>query len=72
MSRRARAAKMFSPRESMLAEAAERLEGAMKEAKRTRPWDMKAIWLAARRYLADFEEAWRRWPSTAEEEETKA
>jgi hypothetical protein len=44
----------------------------MKEAKRTRPWDMKAIWLAARRYLADFEEAWRRWPSTAEEEETKA
>jgi hypothetical protein len=66
------ARKMFPPRESMLAEAAERLEAAMKEAKRTRPWDMKVIRLAGRRYLADFEEAWRRWPRTAEEAETKA
>jgi hypothetical protein len=58
---------MSATRESLLAEAAERLQAAMKEAKMSGPWDMRAIRMAWRRYLADFEEAWRRFPRTVEE-----
>ncbi|HZZ21648.1 MAG TPA: hypothetical protein VFE60_03290 [Roseiarcus sp.] len=58
---------MNAERELMLKEVAERLKAALEEAKKSRPWDMRAVRLAGRRYLRDFEEAHRQWLRTAKE-----
>jgi hypothetical protein len=41
-----------------------RLREALKAARAKNPWDMPTIRLAGRRYLADFEEATRRFGSS--------